>query len=494
MILTVFFSWLPNANSAELMPQGESSAVQRSVQPEIIPQNENSNPTTVEENKQEIVLSAENTDTTEVTVGNATPLQKIKEYFSADLRILAYGIILDPKDSIRNPNNDLLEIPHYIFDLEIRPDFYFDSDYLQLSAKPREKVDYRIWQEGNREGDTDYKDDWYMNEWLVRVKAWDRLFVSYGRENLQWGPSFLFSPSNPFFSDNGRSNTYMEVPGMDFGRLIFIPHMCWSISLIVNTDEGRNPPLGPDPSDDIYAAKIDYTGKNGYGSLIFSRKEFNQTNTFGFYGGWTASDALLLYTEGSMQKGSDAYYPVRDTSFFGASLQKIYEDENDIKPTILAGGAYTFSNSGTFTLEYLYNGRGYDRDEANLYFSTIQKAADMYYNFLLSADSESEKQQIAGSFKQYASAQNVDSGLRFLRKNYAMLQYYQTNIHDRLAVTLRWTQNIDDGSGQFFGLFSYSVGDHWDIFGSGMFNVGSDDTEYGSFLHYQGMLGIKFSL
>jgi hypothetical protein len=46
------------------------------------------------------------------------------------------------------------------------------------------------------------------------------LYLSYGRENLQWGPSYLFSPSNPFFHDNGRSNPKKEIPGMDFARLV----------------------------------------------------------------------------------------------------------------------------------------------------------------------------------------------------------------------------------------------------------------------------------
>lgn len=75
-----------------------------------------------------------------------------------------------------------------------------------------------------------------------------------------------------------------------------------------------------------------------------------------------------------------------------------------------------------------------------------------------------------------------------------MLQYYQVNIRNRLAITLRWTQNIDDGSGQFFGLFSYQLGDHWDLFGSGIINAGNKNTEYGSILDYQGMLGLKLSL
>jgi hypothetical protein len=420
-------------------------------------------------------------------------VNNIKELFSADLRILAYGVAQQPSKSMLNPNNDLLEIPRYIANLEVRPDLSFQTSFLDCYVKPRAKLDFSVWQEGTREGDTAWSDDWYINEWLVRLKAWNRIFISYGRENLQWGPSFIYSPSNPFFGDNGRRNTFMEVRGMDFGRVIIVPHRLWSISFIVNTDDGRYPLINNESFDKIFAAKLDYTGRSGYASLIYSVKESSSSDTLGFFGGWTATDALLLYTEGSLREGSDAWYPVKDGSLLGASLQKIYSEDNEIKPVVLVGGSYTFENSGTLTLEYLYNGRGYDRDQADLYYATIQTAADMYYVFLNSVTTEAEKKETASLFRQFLSTQNIDTGLIFLRKNYAMLQYSQANIMDRLAVTFRWTQNIDDGSGQLFGLLSYALGDHWEIFASGMLNLGKKDTEFGSILDYQSMLGLKFA-
>jgi len=449
--------------------------------------------TPVEKTPGESLSTSENFNNLLTETENKTTLQKITNYFSADLKVLAYGFVQEPVESSRNPNNDFLKIPQYRADLEIRPDFYFDSNYLDLSAKPRAKLDFRRWEEGMREGETEGKDDWYVNEWLVRLNGWNRLFVSYGRENMQWGPSFLISPSNPFFSDNGRGNTYAEIQGMDFVSLLLVPHSDWSISLIANTDEGRNTLPNLEPFEKTYALKIDYTGVNGYGSLIYSRKEANQTDKFGFFGVWTASDALLLYTEGNVRQGSNAWYPVEDSSRFGASLQQIYIDEDDIRPSILAGGAYTFLNGGTLTLEYLYNGLGYNKDEANLAFSTLQEASDAYYRTIYKRSSRwvlKTKEDILD----YLSSQPTDPGLRFLRRNYGMLQYHQVNIFNRLAITLRWTQNFDDGSGQFFGLFSYSLGDYWDIFGTAAVNVGNEDTEYGGVLDYQAMLGIKFNL
>jgi hypothetical protein len=408
-------------------------------------------------------------------------IQKVKEGFSADLRILTYGVVQEPAKSSQNPDNNFLQIPHYTADLEIRPDLRLDLNYLELAAKPRAKLEFRIWEEGLLSGDTQWKTDWYVNEWLVRLKARENLFVSYGRENLQWGPSFLFSPSNPFFRDNGRSNPYVEVQGMEFGRLVFIPHSSWTMSFIVNTDEGRNTLMGPDPFEKTYALKADYTGRENYASIILSQKDYK--NTLGFFGGWTVSDAVLLYGEGSFAQGSNALYPRTDGSYLGASMQKIHQDDPDIKPIILIGSSYTLEASGTFSLEYAYNAPGYNSDEAEIYYALRRSGAAAF-----------NMGGMPGALGQMTLGQTINPGLRFLRKNYAMLQYSQSNIKNKIDLTLRWTQNLDDGSGQFLTLLSYSLGNHLELFSSGMINAGAENTEFSSILNYQVMFGLKYTL
>lgn len=408
---------------------------------------------------------------------------KYGDHFSGDLRILAYGVVQEPSRSSQNPDNNLIHLPHYIGNLELRPDLRFNSRIVDASVKPRGKVLFNAWEEGDLSGKTEWDSDLYVNEWLVRIKAGERLFFSYGCENLQWGPSFLHSPSNPFFSDNGRSNPYIEIAGMEFGRVVFIPHRFWTVSFIAHMDEGRNDLLGLDPFEKTYAVKIDFTGRQNYASLIISDKDDGEdTPTVGFFGGWTASDALLLYVEGSLTKGSRALYPQEDTSFLGASMRKTRQDDSDIKPVILAGAGYTFYNGGTLTFEYMHNAPGYNREEADIYYAFRSDAADLF-----------NMGGIAKLFGSYYLSQTGKPGLKFLRKNYAMLQYYRGNIKGKIDMTLRWTQNIDDGSGQFLGLLSYSLGNHWELFSSGIVNAGDADTEYGSILNYQVMLGLKFT-
>jgi hypothetical protein len=403
------------------------------------------------------------------------------EHFKYDLRILAYGLYQVPAASTQNPGNQFLELPRYKNDLEVRPDLRLDFEPLELSAKPRARFEYQAWQEGDRSGESDWNDNWFINEWLARVKLNEKLFLSYGRENLQWGPSFLFSPSNPFFSDNGKRNPKQEVPGMDFGRLIWIPEQAWTISIIANTDEGQNETINEDPFKKTYALKIDYSGRECYSSFIFSHRE-DSRNALGFFGGWIVSDALLLYGEGAMTRGSSALYPKEDANPFGFTMQQSPEDDSDWSPIFLAGGSYTFKNNGTLAIEYAYNSPGYGDKDAERYYQLQRRAAE----------SLSCAGPLSGLSRR-TLAQTADSGLRLLRKNYLLLQYNQNDIKNVFDLTLRWTQNLDDGSYQFILIGTYALGDHMDLFAIGNVNGGHKDSEFRSFLDRQWMLGLEYT-
>src|SRR4030042_2063453 len=66
---------------------------------------------------QEIVMAAEDGNTSLAVIQ-----KKLAEHFSFDFRILTFGIIQEPSNSSQNPENNFLQLPHYLADLEIRPD------------------------------------------------------------------------------------------------------------------------------------------------------------------------------------------------------------------------------------------------------------------------------------------------------------------------------------------------------------------------------------
>ena len=408
-------------------------------------------------------------------------LEELKEGFEYSIRFLSSGIYQDVSNTSQNPDNNFFQIPRYLTELELRPDFRLNLRRLELSLKPRLNVEFRAWEDGSQKGDDEFNDDLLINEWLGRMRIAEGLFISYGRENLQWGPSYLFSPSNPFFVDNGRSNPKQEVPGMDFARLVWLPGMSWTVSFIANLDQGLQEFLYYE-FDRIYALKLDYAGQQEYAGLILSHKENDRTR-LGAFGGWTASDALLLYGEGVICRGSNALYPKdADNHPFDASMEAIDDDDSSIKGIILTGGSYTLETGPTLTVEYVYNGPGYDDTQAEAYYRLRQEAADAY--------------SLAGSIydlSRLTLSRTADPKLRFIRRNYLMFQYNHNDIMDVLNMTFCWTQNIDDGSGQFTSIMEYYVGDHTQLFLVGSVNSGGRETEFRTPLESQCMIGLEYT-
>ena len=393
--------------------------------------------------------------------------EEIRKGFSARINLVGFGLIQKPLDfhefgpirkPVENAINRELGITNYQTELDLRPDFYLSYGRIEWMLKPRLRLLWRKWERGASEGDADF----FIQEWLARFRVVDSLFVSYGRENLQWGPSYLLSPSNPFNQVNGKNNPQLEVPGMDYGKVAWIPNSSWAASFIANTDNGRVDVVGEFKR--TYALKLDYTGKGYYVSLIPSYRERERDHVsvlgttvvdresggfrFGFLGGWTVSDALLLHTEGTIA-GSDG------------------------KPSILVGGSYTLRMGPTLTLEYFHNEEGCSDNNVLHCFVNIAP----------------------GSVKVTADNIGLIGNGIFLRKNYLLFQYLQTRILDRLNVTARWIRNLDDNANHFVGIFEYGIEKRTNLFFIGSARALEDNqkTDFRLLPVYSVMLGVNFT-
>lgn len=412
--------------------------------------------------------------------GEKSVLKEIGEGFSYTFRAFGYGSAIEPALSAQNPDNDFLGIPHYSLNLDLRPDISLRFRSLTLVAKPRLDLKWERWEKGSRKGDTDRDDDWYVNEWLAGLNPADGMFVSYGRENIQWGSSSFTSPSNPFFRDNGQLNPKAEVPGKDFARLVWVVNPAWTGSFIANLGRGRE--LSPFDFQRTYALKIDYTTYKKYFSVIGSYQEGNRPS-LGAFGGWWFSDALLLYAEASVSRGTNSLYPVKDGSApFGILMRPIKDDDGSPEGLFLTGCSYTMESGATFTLEYLFNGPGYNDSKADLYYDLRERAA---YAFNFS--------EPLHSISKMTLMQTLDPKLRFLRKNYLTFKYYQVKIRDVFNLVLRYTYNIDDKSSQLIPIVEYDVGDHCQLFFIGDQRFGSKRSEFRSLTDYRYMLGVEFT-
>lgn len=345
---------------------------------------------------------------------------EIRERLDYRVEALSFGTYLDLRESSMNPGN-LMGLPRWQAGIDLRPDLRFESGPLRLEFKPRLELRERWYEEGARKGTRDWADSAYVNEWIAEARVAPGLFVSYGRENLQWGPSYLISPSNPFYRGNGQSNPRTEEPGLDYGRVVWIPHRRWTLGAIANIDEGRLQARREFAR--AYAFKTDFTGERWYASLILSGNEEDRRVAKGGFAGWNLTDAVLVHGEwriGGVRKD----------------------------PAFLAGGSYTFG-SGAFVVAEFFHDRAGCLEE---------RIWDCYR----------------------PSLGNADPADFLIRRNYAMLQWTDPELIDRVHLTVRWMHGPDDHSHRIIGIYEHEVGDRFMLFATGGRDVGATWDEFGN--------------
>ena len=422
-----------------------------------------------------------NAQETESVFPNIGFMEKLEQGFELNLKATALGTITGIATSNKNPGNRFAQIPDKGIILTLKPDMSLVYDDWLFSAKPRLELEQNQWTiDGNSHNSSDQKAQ--IIEFKIRRLLFDNLFASYGCENLQWGPSFLYSPSNPFFNDNGKKNLVEDLKGKGFFKLVFVHDFSWSTSLIYNSDKGA---FNESDFKKVLALKIDYSGDESYASLILSHKD-NKETRLGLFGGTTLNDAVILYAEANLQQGSQALFPVALQNPLAWQLDAIKKDDHSLYTTLITGMGYTFESGDTMTLEYLYYGQGYDSKEASNYRLLKNTAASFY----------SSGTALAG-YGGKVLGDAASNGLDFLRQNYLMVQYLNEDILeeiiDGIDLVSRLTYCLDDKSSRLYSSLSYDMNDHTELMLSGMMNTGGVDASFGTFLDYQVQVALEYS-
>ena len=356
-------------------------------------------------------------------------------------RVNVFGFVLhqQPADTVVNYVN-LLSLPKSQEELDFRPDFNLKWRQVEFDLKPRLQLSRKKTIYVDLLQFDAHEDHAYINEGSIRYRLNDRLIVSYGRENLQWGPSSLLSPSNPFNASNGRNNPNLELPGLDYARVVYVASPALTVSLIANTGRGRLDQVNHYRK--ASAAKIDYTADGHFISLILSHAQ-GEGNRAGAFAGWDISDAFSVHVEASIGRRPDAWP----------------SDTRDRQ--LLAGATYTFEQGATLSTEYFYRGNG---------CTTIPIQACLL---------------LRGSL--------IDPVRPLLRRRYAMVQYADTKIGGKLNLALRTVRNLDDQSSQTLLNLEYELGNHWQLYVIPTFYRGRRDSEFGSLLHRSLFVGTSYT-
>jgi hypothetical protein len=400
----------------------------------------------------------------------------VTENLEIDTKATLLGTWNHPSLSAQNPGNGLARLSDQSLELTLKPDIYCGFETLSLSVKPRISGKVFRTQTGDR---TDFDQDSTIEiiEFRARQQMGENFFASYGRENIQWGPSFLYSPSNPFYRDNGKKDLVSELPGKGVATLLAILDFNWSVSLIVNTDKGAFNESG---FEKTAALRIDYSGDASYASLILSHREHGRT-MLGAFTGTTVSDAILIYGEASLEKGSIALLPQQIQGPLSWEMEALDKHDSDLYPVLLAGMSYTLESADTVTFEYLYYGHGYSSTTADFFFDMLNDAAQQY------TQSPSALSGYGQNLLGRAAQNNID----FLRRHYLMLQYVNEDIIGATDFAGRVTFCLDGRSSRWYMSLSHDLDDQIELKTSVLMNPGPEDASFGRFLDYQIQLALE---
>jgi len=392
---------------------------------------------------------------------------------------LVFGDAQYPAHSTQNPDNAFLDLYRYSTELHLRPDLFLERPSISAVFKPRFAASYRRWEDGAAQGWTDSQNRAFVNEWRVQAKTFSTLFLSFGKEKLLWGPSFLAGPSNIIFRDTEKTNPKSEVEGKYLAKLLYVPNASVSVSVIAETQKDENErreTLKP-----LQAVKTDLMGGNYLVSVIAYHRQDDRFR-MGSFGQWTASDALLLYYDGIVSRGTDALYPVQDTANpLGGTFVKRYDDSGRLFTTAIAGGSYTFLSGSTMSMEFLYNGQGYTDTEAHEYYRLRRNAGDHLFDT-----------SVLSGLSQKTLGEAFGTGLPFLRRYYLMGQIQFRELGNVLELILRYTHSLEEHAGQASTILEWQLSERIRFFSINTFGVDSGgDTEYNALVSKSFMAGIE---
>ena len=375
---------------------------------------------------------------------------------------LLYGTALAVEESDFNPGNALAHIPAHQLDGELRVDLAAAAGDCNASAKLRARY-ARAGHDESHAG--------FVNQGGLRCRLGGGAFeLSAGREVLQWGSSFYLSPSNPFFTDTGKTNPIQELAGKDMLQALWFADHGVTVSLIRNPSRtAREPdPLNFSP---LSALRVDVVGDAASGGAIVSRRD-DGIERLGLYGTLPWSRALVLYAEANAGRGSAGWFPA------GAALAQTKLDSKQLLHTVLAGGGYTFESGWTLNAEWIHGNEGYSANERREVKRLVSAAARDF--------PQPQATGLIGS----ALAPN----LPYLGTDYLFLQLLRTEWEDKGDVALRWTRSFGTGGGTLLsGSFTWYLDNHCQLFLLASRSSGAAGRDVGRLIRSSVQAGVRFT-
>jgi len=382
----------------------------------------------------------------------------------------------DEKGSI-NLNNEVAQLDYFDYGIYLRPDITFEKNRVKLSIKPRYNLEL------DQYNSKYILDDAYFQELMLNYNLSNKSSVHVGRAFKNIGSSNIVNPSNVFFFESVSLNPKLELRPMDFFEYKYSFSHKWKAQLIANIGKGESNDYDYPFFEFFrkYAIQLDNYGESSQYSFIFALDE-NKRYDFGFNGQRNMNDALLVWVDGALNYNPNRFYPLLGHSTNLINYEMTNGDRNNILFfSTVAGASYTFEIGPTLSLEYYFNGKGYDQSTSKIYYNMISTSSD--YNF-----------DITKQLAILNLGRSINNGLHYLRKNYLLSQFGQNDFLGKINYFFRYAYCFDDNSNQLSSLIEWNINDYLEFHSELLYNIGGINTGFNRLIKNQIMCGIIYKL
>jgi hypothetical protein len=356
-----------------------------------------------------------------------------------------------PVDSSLNPENAVLRLPQWLGTVETRTDVRLTWRAATLVARPKLvlSADYTD-AVGEAASRTDTSATVVWPELFATYAAADRLAVTYGLQNFQWGPAEAAGPSNRIFRDTVQAKDVLyDVKGRHLLRVNLTPERDWTEVLLLEITGNGDPEFEagePFSHKALLKSELAWNGSADYAGFVVGWREGTGA-WLGEYLSVGLTGGLSAYLDASHQQGSLAWYPDRGFAQSRKSDSRIYTFS-------VAGLRYAFENGNDLRVEWVYQEAGYSADETAAAWSILRDSPQ-------------------------AAATLQHSGLEFPGRQYAFASF---RVPDLLAVKnwqvyARCLVSLQDGSLAAYLSTEAAVGSAGTAFAGVMMTGGSDASE-----------------
>lgn len=394
----------------------------------------------------------------------------------ADGQVLASTALAQPADSWLNHGNQLLAVPQATWGTELRLTARVQAGpRWQLVLRPSMAASAQAVAVQDRPTQWPRREDLRWSEAYLYWSGTDALSIACGRQNFQWGPAELLSPSNRLFREVSafRDASY-AARGRDLLRVNLSWGRQWSLVCLAEVhDAGAAPWRAGAAFRRAALAKLEYVGLGGDAYLgLTGGARRGDARWAGAYGTAPITSGLSAYGDAAMQWRARAWYPLATRG--GGTTFAVLAGPGSDGPQLLGlvGLRYTAVAAVDARIECLRQSAGYTRAQ------------------LTAASLAVAQTPTPASVERW-----LTPGLEVLGRHLVMVSVLTRELGppERLSLHGRYLHSFTDRSGVLVTDAALDLGTAWVAYGSLAVAHGDELTEFTRSTRVGGVAGVIWS-